>query len=175
MALLEEALEQLVQQDELAAVEDDVLAVGVEVPVLDATEEVRVVAALAHLHDDVEDGGPAAAPAAPRVEDQVLVPGEQVLVELLLHGAHADVQDGLGLGRQRLLDWIKWGDGRAVGRCVGVCVGACVWMESCGLFQYSTHTPSHLPSPSHHTFYFLLFTVYYLHCYYYLPYLRCIA
>ena len=24
-------------------------------------------------------------------------------------------------------------------------------MESCGLFQYSTHTPSHLPSPSHRT------------------------
>ena len=43
----------------LPAVLHEVLPHGVEVPVLRVREEVRVVAALAQLHDDVEDRGPA--------------------------------------------------------------------------------------------------------------------
>ena len=38
------------------------------------------------------------------VEDEVLVTCEQIFVQLLLHGAHPDVQDRLSLGGQRGLN-----------------------------------------------------------------------
>jgi len=97
-ALLEPR-EQLVQQHHLAAVLDEVVAGEERRARLGALEQVRVVAALAQLHDHVEQ---ARAVRAPVDGGHVLL--QERLVPLALHLGHADFQDGLFFGRQAALD-----------------------------------------------------------------------
>lgn len=66
---------------------------------LDALEEVRVVAALAQLHDDVEQLGPVGGAL-----DGVDVRLEQGAVLVSLHVGHADFEDRLLFGGQRFFD-----------------------------------------------------------------------
>lgn len=81
----------------LTGVVDKMLASKVWRPWLGTLEQVGVVAAFAELHDDVEEAGP----VCPSIHSlNVLL--EKSRIVLLLHLAHADLQDGLLLGRQPL-------------------------------------------------------------------------
>mmetsp|Transcript_8046 Transcript_8046/g.19965 ORF Transcript_8046/g.19965 Transcript_8046/m.19965 type:complete len:209 (-) Transcript_8046:1229-1855(-) len=96
--LLLEAGQKLIQQHQLARVLDEVLAGKVGRAGLGALEQVRVVAALAQLHDHVEK-----ARAVTARVDHLDVLLQRALVKLLLHVAHADLEDHLLLGRETLL------------------------------------------------------------------------
>lgn len=63
-----------------------------------ALEEIRMVAALAKLHDDVQETG-TVCPAGDCLEIFL----EKGRIVLSLHVRHADLQDGLLLGWERLL------------------------------------------------------------------------
>ena len=77
----------------LAAVGDEVVPQGVELPVLHPGEQVRVIAALAQLHDDVQDHrAPRVAPA-PCPVHHVDVSQENVAVNVLLLGGQPWLTD----------------------------------------------------------------------------------
>mmetsp|Transcript_14388 Transcript_14388/g.42483 ORF Transcript_14388/g.42483 Transcript_14388/m.42483 type:complete len:268 (-) Transcript_14388:898-1701(-) len=104
VALGAELHQEPVQQDEFATVRHKVLPVRIQGSVLHTLEEVRVVTALAKLHDNVQDRRPISAAAlSVLAEKHVTVPGQQVLVHVLLHLGHANVEDRLSLGGQVLL------------------------------------------------------------------------
>mmetsp|Transcript_32858 Transcript_32858/g.77904 ORF Transcript_32858/g.77904 Transcript_32858/m.77904 type:complete len:460 (-) Transcript_32858:740-2119(-) len=90
--------QQFVEEDELAAVLDQVIARDERRPRLRPLEQVRVVAALSELHDDVEEAR-ALRPAVDGL-DVLLQEGRVVL---LLHRAHADLEDRLLLWREPAL------------------------------------------------------------------------
>mmetsp|Transcript_8845 Transcript_8845/g.30409 ORF Transcript_8845/g.30409 Transcript_8845/m.30409 type:complete len:769 (-) Transcript_8845:151-2457(-) len=91
--------QELVQQDHLSSVLDQMHVSRERRSRLGALEQVRVIAALPQLHHDVEQPAP-----LPRTVDGVDVLLHQVLVPLQLHLAHTNLQDGLLLGGQALLD-----------------------------------------------------------------------
>mmetsp|Transcript_4036 Transcript_4036/g.14085 ORF Transcript_4036/g.14085 Transcript_4036/m.14085 type:complete len:240 (+) Transcript_4036:1586-2305(+) len=90
--------QELVQEDHLPGVFDDVLAGEVRRSGLRALEQVRVVAALAQLHDHVQK--PRAVAAAVHDFDVFL---QRLFVVVLLHVAHGNLQDHLLLRREVLL------------------------------------------------------------------------
>lgn len=97
--------EQLVQQHHLTTIHVQVLAHGILSTILHSREEVRMVAALAELHDDVQNGRTGAVGVSGGgAVDGVDVAHQHTAVEVLLHRRHACEEDGLGLGRQGLLN-----------------------------------------------------------------------
>ena len=70
----------------LATVKDEVVPEGVELSVLHSGEEIRMVAALAKLHHDVEDHRPPGASPASGAVDHVDVSQKNVPVKILLLG-----------------------------------------------------------------------------------------
>lgn len=68
----------------LPAIDDEVVSQGIQLPVLYAREQVRVVATLAELHDDVEDYRPSRAAPASCPIYHIDVSQENIPVHLLL-------------------------------------------------------------------------------------------
>lgn len=97
-----ETLEETVKEDHLSTVCDDVLAIGVRRTGLSTLEEVRVVGALAQLHEDVEELHLGL--LARLTVDDVDVTREDLLVPLDLHLRQTDEELDLLLGREVLLD-----------------------------------------------------------------------
>eukprot|EP00968_Pinguiococcus_pyrenoidosus_P005742 scaffold374_cov271-Pinguiococcus_pyrenoidosus.AAC.6 len=93
--------QELAQQRHLAAVRPQVRPIGVRRSGLRTFKEIRVVADLPQLHQDVQHLHFRRASQAVQV-DRLL--RQDVRVHLALHGRHADEQLRLGLGRQLLLD-----------------------------------------------------------------------
>mmetsp|Transcript_24499 Transcript_24499/g.75672 ORF Transcript_24499/g.75672 Transcript_24499/m.75672 type:complete len:292 (-) Transcript_24499:33-908(-) len=104
----EEADHQLVQQNQLAAVFDEVFSQRRQRPVLDVREQVGVVAALSQLHGQVQNGRPRRAGSSGVVagapSHDVDLPEETVAVDVALRLGHGREQDGFGLGGQGLFD-----------------------------------------------------------------------
>mmetsp|Transcript_34075 Transcript_34075/g.73803 ORF Transcript_34075/g.73803 Transcript_34075/m.73803 type:complete len:464 (-) Transcript_34075:575-1966(-) len=98
-SLLLEPRQKLIEENHLTGVLDEVHVRRERWPRLGSLEQVRVVAALPELHDDVEEPAPLSSSV-----DGVNVLLHQVLVPLELHLRHTDLEDGLLLGRQALLN-----------------------------------------------------------------------
>ena len=103
VSALLEALEQFIKDGELARVVHNVLALDEGRPRLGPVKEVRVVAHLAQVHDDVlhrRHTGSGLAVAGKGAQ----VPHEHLAVPLGLHRREGEEDLGLGLGRQTLFD-----------------------------------------------------------------------
>mmetsp|Transcript_59635 Transcript_59635/g.158717 ORF Transcript_59635/g.158717 Transcript_59635/m.158717 type:complete len:424 (-) Transcript_59635:1733-3004(-) len=98
-AFLLALVQQPVKHAQLGAVVDKVVALHIGRAGLLPLEQVRVVGALAQLHNDVQKARSFASLAV----DGVNVLLENVAVELALHARHGDVHVDLRLGRQALL------------------------------------------------------------------------
>ena len=90
-ALMLHANEELIQHDHLAGVENQVLIRGVGGAWLRSIEQVRMVATLPELHDDVQQPGLRLA-ASHRPVDGIDVPFQDLLVPIHLHLRHAHVE-----------------------------------------------------------------------------------
>jgi len=95
-------LEEVVQNEHLASVFDEVHVGGEGRPGLNAVKEVRVVAALAKLHDNVKEAG-FSLPLSNSAIDCVNILHEELLVKIALQLGHGDVELDLFLGLEGLL------------------------------------------------------------------------
>mmetsp|Transcript_44997 Transcript_44997/g.74558 ORF Transcript_44997/g.74558 Transcript_44997/m.74558 type:complete len:441 (-) Transcript_44997:289-1611(-) len=94
--------QQLIEQQQFAAIRNQMLAKRIQAHIFDAVKQVRMIGAFAQLHHQVQQRGLAHLVDIARRLNQIHLLQQQLLVHILLQRGHADKQDELSLGRQVL-------------------------------------------------------------------------